>query len=141
MSLRRRGRLEPLGRRSGRDRTRPGDIHEPRLRRGGRHAGRTGSTTHTHRTGRRHRRRVPISVGRHPSLVILTVLSLAGVSYTRTTHVIVLLVVLSLWFWCAVAGRRAGLTGWSLWPQPWSAWPWAVSSLRFKRCSSPVMTR
>ena len=49
-----------------------------------------------------------------PPLVILTVLSLAGVSYTRTIHVIVLLGVLSLGFWCAVAGRRAGLTGWSL---------------------------
>ena len=50
----------------------------------------------------------------HPPLLILTVLALAGVSYTRIIHVIVLVGVLSLGFWGAVAGRRAGLTGWSL---------------------------
>ncbi len=49
-----------------------------------------------------------------PPLVILTVLTLAGLSYTRIINVIVLAGVLSLGFWGAVAGRRAGLTGWSL---------------------------
>ncbi len=49
-----------------------------------------------------------------PPLIILSVLTLAGVSYTRTINVIVLVGVLSLGFWGAVAGRRAGLTGWSL---------------------------
>jgi len=49
-----------------------------------------------------------------PPLAILTVLSLAGVSYTGIIRVIVLVGVLSLGFWGAVAGRRAGLTGWSL---------------------------
>ena len=49
-----------------------------------------------------------------PPLIILTVLALAGVSYTRIINVIVLAGVLSLGLWGAVAGRRAGLTGWSL---------------------------
>jgi hypothetical protein len=49
-----------------------------------------------------------------PPLIILTVLTLAGVSYTRSINVIVLAGVLSLGFWSTVAGRRAGLTGWSL---------------------------
>ena len=44
-----------------------------------------------------------------PPLIILTVLALAGVSYTGIIHVIVLVGVLSLGFWGAVAGRRAGL--------------------------------
>ena len=41
-------------------------------------------------------------------------LTLAGVSYTRSINVIVLTGVLSLGVWGAIAGRRAGLTGWSL---------------------------
>ena len=49
-----------------------------------------------------------------PPLIILTVLTLAGVSYTRSINVIVLTGVLSLGVWGAIAGRRAGLTGWSL---------------------------
>jgi hypothetical protein len=49
-----------------------------------------------------------------PPLAILTVLAIAGVSYDRIIQVIVLVGVLSLGFWGAVAGRRAGLTGWSL---------------------------
>ena len=49
-----------------------------------------------------------------PPLVILTVLAVAGVSYTRIINVIVLTGVLSLGFWGTVAARRAGLTGWSL---------------------------
>jgi hypothetical protein len=49
-----------------------------------------------------------------PPLVILTVLALVGVSYTHIIHVIVLVGVLSLGLWGAVAGRRAGLTGWPL---------------------------
>ncbi len=49
-----------------------------------------------------------------PPLLILAISSLVGLSYTRTINVIVLVGVLSLGFWGAVAGRRAGLTGWSL---------------------------
>jgi hypothetical protein len=49
-----------------------------------------------------------------PPLVILVVLSVAGVSYPRIIQVIVLTGVLSLGVWGAVAGRRAGLTGWPL---------------------------
>jgi hypothetical protein len=49
-----------------------------------------------------------------PPLAILVVLTIAGVSYTRTILVIVLTGVLSLGVWGGVAGRRAGLTGWAL---------------------------
>ena len=49
-----------------------------------------------------------------PPLAILVVLTIAGVSYTRTIQVIVLAGVLSLGVWGGVAGRRAGLTGWAL---------------------------
>jgi hypothetical protein len=49
-----------------------------------------------------------------PPLAILVVLTIAGVSYTRTIQVIVLTGVLSLGVWGGVAGRRAGLTGWAL---------------------------
>ena len=42
------------------------------------------------------------------------VLTIAGVSYTRTILVIVLTGVLSLGVWGGLAGRRAGLTGWAL---------------------------
>jgi hypothetical protein len=49
-----------------------------------------------------------------PPLVILVVLTIAGVSYTRIIQVIVLTGVLSLGVWGGVAGRRAGLTGWAL---------------------------
>jgi hypothetical protein len=49
-----------------------------------------------------------------PPLVILVVLAGLGVPYSRIIQVIVLLGVCSLGFWGAVAGRRAGFTGWSL---------------------------
>jgi hypothetical protein len=49
-----------------------------------------------------------------PPLVILIVLTIAGVSYTGIIRVIVLTGVLSLGLWGALAGRRAGLTGWPL---------------------------
>jgi hypothetical protein len=49
-----------------------------------------------------------------PPLLILVILTLAGVSYARTIQVIVLTGVLSLGVWGGVAGRRAGLTGWPL---------------------------
>jgi len=47
-----------------------------------------------------------------PPLTILVVLTMFGVSYTRTIQVIVLTGVLSLGVWGGAAGRRAGLTGW-----------------------------
>ena len=49
-----------------------------------------------------------------PPLVILVILALAGVSFTRIIQVIVLTGLLSLGVWGGVAGRRAGLTGWPL---------------------------
>lgn len=49
-----------------------------------------------------------------PPVTILTVLAAFGVSYTKIIQTIVLVGVLSLGFWGAVAGRRAGLAGWSL---------------------------
>ena len=49
-----------------------------------------------------------------PPLVILVILTIAGVSYTRIIQVIVLTGVVSLGVWGGVAGRRAGLTGWPL---------------------------
>jgi hypothetical protein len=49
-----------------------------------------------------------------PPVIILVVLTLAGVAYTRTIQVIVFAGVLSLGFWGGVAGRRAQLTGWRL---------------------------
>ena len=49
-----------------------------------------------------------------PPLAILVVLTMAGVSYSRTIQVIVLCGVVSLGVWGGVAGRRAGLTGWAL---------------------------
>ncbi|MFZ1114438.1 MAG: hypothetical protein WAN44_01250 [Propionibacteriaceae bacterium] len=49
-----------------------------------------------------------------PPLVILVILAVAGVSYTRIIQVIVLTGMLSLGVWGGVAGRRAGLTGWPL---------------------------
>ena len=49
-----------------------------------------------------------------PPLVILVILTIAGVSFTRIIQVIVLTGVLSLGVWGGVAGRRAGLTGWPL---------------------------
>jgi len=49
-----------------------------------------------------------------PPLAILVVLTIAGVSYSRTIQVIVLCGVVSLGVWGGVAGRRAGLTGWAL---------------------------
>ena len=49
-----------------------------------------------------------------PPLVILVVLTIAGVSYSRIIQVIVVGGVLSLGVWGGAAGRRAGLTGWAL---------------------------
>lgn len=49
-----------------------------------------------------------------PPLAILVVLTIAGVSFSRTIQVIVLSGVVSLGVWGGVAGRRAGLTGWAL---------------------------
>jgi hypothetical protein len=49
-----------------------------------------------------------------PPLVILVILAIAGLSYTRIIQVIVLTGVLSLGVWGGVAGRRAGVTGWPL---------------------------
>ena len=46
--------------------------------------------------------------------MILVILTLAGLSYTRIIQVIVLTGVLSLGVWGGVAGRRAGVTGWPL---------------------------
>ena len=47
-----------------------------------------------------------------PPLTLLAVLSAIGVSYTRTIQAIILVGTASLGFWCGLAGRRAGLTGW-----------------------------
>ena len=47
-----------------------------------------------------------------PPLVILLVLSVLGVTYSRSIQVIVTSGVLSLGFWGGLAGRRAGLRGW-----------------------------
>jgi hypothetical protein len=49
-----------------------------------------------------------------PPLVVLVVLSILGISYTRIVQVIVVAGVLSLGLCGAVAGRRAHLTGWAL---------------------------
>ena len=49
-----------------------------------------------------------------PPLVILVVLAVAGVSYSRIIQVIVLVGVMSLGVWGGVAGRRAGLKGGAL---------------------------
>jgi hypothetical protein len=49
-----------------------------------------------------------------PPLVILVILAIAGLSYTRIIQVIVLTGVVSLGVWGGVAGRRAGVTGWPL---------------------------
>jgi hypothetical protein len=49
-----------------------------------------------------------------PPLVLLFVLSAAGVPYARAIQSILLLGVLSLGFWGGLAGRRSGLTGWPL---------------------------
>jgi hypothetical protein len=54
-----------------------------------------------------------------PPLVMLIVLSVFGVSYSRSIQVIVSAGILSLGFWGGLAGRRAGLRG----------WPFAVSVL------------
>lgn len=49
-----------------------------------------------------------------PPVLILTVLSVAGLSYYRTVQVIVLAGVASLGVWGGLAGRRAGLTRWGV---------------------------
>jgi hypothetical protein len=72
-----------------------------------------------------------------PPLAILVVLTIAGVSYTRTIQVIVLTGVLSLGVWGGVAGRRAGLTGWALVFRSPTACFSGASSWRSRRCSSP----
>jgi hypothetical protein len=48
-----------------------------------------------------------------PPLVMLLALSVFGVTYSRSIQVIVAAGVLSLGFWGGLAGRRAGLRGWS----------------------------
>ena len=49
-----------------------------------------------------------------PALALLIILTVAGVSLSRSIHVVILLEGASLGFWGLVAGRRAGLTGWPL---------------------------
>jgi len=49
-----------------------------------------------------------------PPVLILIILSVAGVSYGRIIQVIILVGVASLGVWGGVAGHRAGLTGWGL---------------------------
>ena len=49
-----------------------------------------------------------------PPLVILSALTVAGVSYSRTIQAIVLIGVMSLGVWGGIAGRRAGLKGGAL---------------------------
>jgi hypothetical protein len=49
-----------------------------------------------------------------PPLTILFVLSAAGVPYERTIQSILILAVASLGFWGGLAGRRSGLTGYSI---------------------------
>ncbi len=49
-----------------------------------------------------------------PPVLILIVLSVAGVSYGRIIQVIILVGVASLGVWGGVAGHRAGLTVWGL---------------------------
>lgn len=49
-----------------------------------------------------------------PPVLILVVLTLAGVSYSQIIQVIILTGAASLGVWGGVAGYRAGLTGWGL---------------------------
>jgi hypothetical protein len=49
-----------------------------------------------------------------PALALLIILTVAGVSLSRSIQAIVLLEGASLGFWGFVAGRRAGLAGWPL---------------------------
>jgi hypothetical protein len=49
-----------------------------------------------------------------PPVLILIVLSVAGVSYGHIIQVIILVGVASLGLWGGLAGHRAGLTGWRL---------------------------
>ena len=49
-----------------------------------------------------------------PPVLILIVLSVAGLSYDRIIQVIILAGVASLGVWGGLAGHRAGLTGWGL---------------------------
>lgn len=49
-----------------------------------------------------------------PPVLILIVLSVAGLSYARIIQVIVLTGVASLGVWGGLAGHKAGLTGWGL---------------------------
>jgi hypothetical protein len=74
-------------------------------------------------------------------LAILVVLAIAGVSYTRIVQVIVLTGVLSLGVWGGVGGRRAGVTGWALVLPIATACCSGGSSWRFRRSSSPGMSR
>ena len=49
-----------------------------------------------------------------PSLALLIILTVAGVSLSSSIQAIILLEGASLGFWGFLAGRRAGLTGWPL---------------------------
>jgi hypothetical protein len=72
-----------------------------------------------HPLTRRERRAVLVKESRFlliavPPLMLLLILAVAGVSYTRSIQVIIIAGVLSLGFWGGLAGRRAGLRGWPL---------------------------
>jgi hypothetical protein len=49
-----------------------------------------------------------------PALALLIILTVAGVSLSRSIQAVIFLEGASLGFWGFVAGRRAGLTGWPL---------------------------
>ena len=49
-----------------------------------------------------------------PALALLVILTVAGVSVSRSIHAVILLEGASLGFWAFVAGHRAGLAGWPL---------------------------
>ena len=49
-----------------------------------------------------------------PALALLVILTVAGVSVSRSIHTVILLEGASLGFWAFVAGHRAGLAGWPL---------------------------
>jgi hypothetical protein len=53
-----------------------------------------------------------------PALAVLVILTVAGVSLSRSIQVVIFLEGASLGFWGFVAGRRAGLAG--RWPGRWS---------------------
>jgi hypothetical protein len=49
-----------------------------------------------------------------PALALLIILTVAGVSLSRSIQAVIFLEGASLGFWGFVAGRRAGLAGWPL---------------------------